>query len=319
MNSQMFLFLGGTIVLFLFSLGFLADQLGSITGDSLRSWIDKFTRTLYHGILAGLLATALLGSSSVVIILALSLVRSRHMNFRQAIGIVLGSNIGTTISSQIIAMDVGQYSALIMLLGWLISVMPSSPESMKKWGKVILGFGLIFFSMMLMEKSVEPLRGSETFLTWLNGLNDPWHGALLGGVITLVIQSSSATVGMAIAMGDQDLISASAGVAVMLGAELGTCSDTLIASLGGNRETIRTGLFHLLFNLITILLGLLLFPYFVFLVGWFTPHADLGHFIANAHLLFNLLGVILVLPLVGSLERFLRFIVPNQIVRVVEN
>jgi len=164
-----------------------------------------------------------------------------------------------------------------------------------------------------MEESVLPLKDSETFTNWITRIEENYvEGALIGGVITLIVQSSSATVGSAIVLGKQNLISIAGGLAVMLGAELGTCSDTLLATINGSRQAIKAGLFHLLFNFMTIVVGLLLFEPFVALVERLSTGQGIAAHIANGHVLFNCLGVVLFLPLVIPAERLLNRAIPER-------
>ena len=166
-----------------------------------------------------------------------------------------------------------------------------------------------------MEESVLPLRDSEMFHDWILQIeNNHVKGALIGGLITLILQSSSATVGMAIVLGKQQLINTAGGIAIMLGAELGTCSDTLIATIGGSRQAIKAGVFHLSFSLITMLIGLLVFDYFIELVNIVSGKSDIAHHIANGHVMFNVAGVALFLPFVRLFERFLNWMIPERVV-----
>ncbi|MGB3802202.1 MAG: Na/Pi symporter, partial [Lewinella sp.] len=169
----------------------------------------------------------------------------------------------------------------------------------------------LFFGLFLMEFSVETLKDSAGFEEWIAKLENPYRGAAIGGLITLIIQSSSATVGLAIVLGKQDLISVAGGLAVMLGAELGTCSDTLIATLGGGREALKAGIFHLVFNFCTILLGLLLFDPFVQAVDWISGGQGIDNQIANGHLLFNVGGVLLFLPFAQLAIRGFERVLPS--------
>jgi phosphate:Na+ symporter len=151
------------------------------------------------------------------------------------------------------------------------------------------------------------------FTQWIARVeDDAIYGALIGGLITLIIQSSSGTVGMAIVLGKQQLLSAAGGIAIMLGAELGTCSDTLLATIKGSRQALKAGLFHVTFNLFTILIGLALFSPFVNLVSFISSSDDIGTMIANGHVLFNILGVLLFLPLVHWMEKGLNALVPEK-------
>ena len=299
----------GGLILFLYALTYLSDNLESIASDKLRAFLDRFTSNLFTGIATGTVVTVLLDSSSAVIIMTIALVNARTLTFRQAIGVVMGANIGTTISSQIIALDVGKYSSVLMAVGFL-TMMLAKRDLFKSLGKVLLGFGLIFFGLYVMEESVEPLRQNGKFAEWMIALENPVKGAGVGALVTVLIQSSSATVGIVIGLAAKKLISIAAAIAVMLGAELGTCSDTLIASIGRSRPAVKTGIFHLFFNLVSIMLGLLFFSPFVSLVELLSSQAPLQRQIANAHLLFNGLGVVLFLPFIPLIERTL-----NRLIR----
>ena len=304
------LILGG-LCLFLYALSNLSDSLKSILGDRAKKLLGRFTHNIYTGILTGIVITIILDSSSAVIIMAIVLVNAHALNFRQAIGIVLGANIGTTFSSQIIALDVGKFSPIPILLG-LILLFFSKAKWVTNTGKVIIYFGILFFGLYTMERAVEPLRDDPMFLNWMTKLENPLAGAGTGALVTLLIQSSSATVGMVITLAKKGLLSLSAGVAVMLGAELGTCADTLLATIRSSRQALKTGLFHLFFNVVSILLGLIFFPFFIMLIHFISGGAHLEQQLANAHMLFNGLGVLLFLPLVGVSEKILNRLFPER-------
>jgi phosphate:Na+ symporter len=222
----------------------------------------------------------------------------------------MGANIGTTFSSQIIALDIGRYSPIPIFIGLILSFI-SSKESISKIGKSILYFGILFFGLYTMERAVEPLRNDTRFIEWMVMLESPVRGAGVGAIVTIVIQSSSATVGMVITLAKKGLLSLGAGIAVMLGAELGTCADTLLATIRADRQSLKTGLFHLFFNTITICIGLIIFPWFVGTIETISRGAHLEQKIANAHMLFNIAGVIIFLPFVGLVERLLNKILPD--------
>lgn len=311
MFESIILSLIGGLTLFLYALHYLSDGLKSVAGGKLQHYLDKFTNNLFSGIASGTIITILLDSSSAVIIMTIALVKSRALTFRQAIGIVMGANIGTTISSQIIALDVGKYSSILMAVGFLL-LMLAKKRFTKNIGRVLLGFGLIFFGLYVIEESVAPLRQNPRFADWMQTLENPINGVGIGALVTLIIQSSSATVGMIIALGAKKLITITAGIAVMLGAELGTCSDTLLASIGRSRQAVKTGIFHLLFNVITIILALIFFTPFVQLVSAISGNAPLERQIANAHVLFNCLGVVLFIPVVPLAERLLNQVIQEK-------
>lgn len=299
------------LVLFLFAVNNLSDTLKIALGDNAHYWITKFTSNTISSLLVGLVATTLLDSSSAVIIITIVLVNTKFLTFRQAMGIVLGANIGTTVSSQIIAMNIGKYSPVLLLLGFIL-ILISKSSRINNVGKVVLYFGVLFFGLYTMENAVEPLKNHEFFAEWMKKTEKPLVGALIGAAVTLVIQSSSATVGMAIILAKKGALSLAGGTAIMLGAELGTCSDTLIATIKGSKAALKTGLFHLIFNLISIILGLILFTPFIMLVERISAGATIERTLANAHMLFNFFGVIMFVWTLPFFEAILNKLIPEK-------
>jgi len=299
------------LVLFLFAVSSLSDTLKSAMGDGATYWIKKFTSNVLSSLLVGTIATTLLDSSSAVIIITIVLVNSKVLTFRQAMGIVLGANIGTTVSSQIIAMDIGKYSPIFLLVGFVL-LFVAKTEKISNIGKVILYFGVLFFGLFTMENAVEPLKDEAFFSEWMKKTENPFLGAIIGAVVTLIIQSSSATVGMAIILGKKGILSLTGAIAIMLGAELGTCSDTLLATIKGSRQALKTGLFHVTFNLLSIIIGLVLFYPFVELVKIISHGATIERTIANAHMLFNILGVLIFIWTIPVFEKVLNKLLPDK-------
>lgn len=310
---EIILLLAGGLGLFLYAINNLSAILKDLLGDRARKVLGKFTRNLFTAILCGIVITLILDSSSAVIIMTIILVNSGALTFRQAIGIVMGANIGTTFSSQLIALDIGRFSPIPIFLGLILSMVAKS-DRVSKTGKVILYFGILFFGLFTMETAVEPLKSDERFAGWMVTLENPVRGSLIGALVTLIIQSSSATVGMVITLAKKGLITIAGSIAVMLGAELGTCSDTLLATIRGSRQAIRTGLFHLVFNLVSIIIGLACFPLYVGFIEYISASASLEQKVANAHMLFNAFGVILFLPLTRYVEKLLVKWIPDKAV-----
>lgn len=311
--SEIILSIIAGLVLFLFAVSNLSETLKSAIGDNANSWIKKYTFNSFSSLLVGIVVTTLLDSSSAVIIIAIVLVNSQILTFKQAMGIVLGANIGTTVSSQIIAMDVGKYSPIFLLIGFIL-LFVAKTEKLSNIGKVILYFGVLFFGLFTMENAVEPLKDEAFFSEWMKKTENPLVGAIVGMIVTLVIQSSSATVGMAIILSKKGLISLTGGIAVMLGAELGTCSDTLLATIKGSRQALKTGLFHVTFNLLSIIIGLVLFYPFVKLVKIISYGASVERTVANAHMIFNILGVLVFFWTIPFFEKILNKLLPDKIV-----
>ncbi len=304
------LILGG-LSLFLYAISHMSEVLKELLGDRAKKILSKCTRNLFTAILTGIIITLILDSSSAVIIMAIVLVKAKALTFRQAIGIVLGANIGTTFSSQIIALDIGKFSPIPIFVGMLLVFFSKVPW-VTQTGRAIIYFGILFFGLFTMERGVEPFKDNPEFADWMLKMESPLTGAGTGALVTLIIQSSSATVGMVITLAKKGLITLSAGIAVMLGAELGTCADTLLATIKSNRQALKTGLFHLFFNMTTILLALLLFPLFIKLILIISGKAELQQQVATAHMTFNILGVLLFLPFVGVAERVLNKLLPDK-------
>jgi phosphate:Na+ symporter len=299
------------LVLFLFAVSSLSETLNTALGDKSAYWIEKSTSNVFSSLLVGLIVTTLLDSSSAVIIITIVLVNSGLLTFRQAMGIVLGANIGTTVSSQIIAMDISKYSPVFLLLGFVLLLIAKT-ERVSAVGKVILYFGVLFFGLFTMEHAVEPLKEEAFFHELMKKTEMPLMGASIGAIVTIIIQSSSATVGMAIILAKKGFLSLAGGAAVMIGAELGTCSDTLLATIKGSTQALKTGLFHVTFNLLSIILGLILFYPFLEAVKQVSRNASIERTIANAHMLFNILGVLVFVWTIPFFERLLNQLLPDK-------
>lgn len=300
------------LVLFIFGVSQLAKGLTELNTERMRKIMERFTTNRFAGVATGTVATTLLESSSVTIIMVIAMVSSGVVGFSQSLSLVLGANIGTTIGAQIIAFELSEYVPLLMLAG-LVLLFVGKSHVLSRLGMVLLGFGLMYYGLDAIDEAMKPLRKHEPFLNLMHDLGDnAVLGALVGCAVTLVIQSSSATVAIVITLAGSGLVSLPTGVALMLGAEIGTCSDTLIATLGRGRPALRTGVFHLVFNLITAILGVLLAPQLVKLVQSLPGEMSVGRQIANAQIIFNLLGVAAVLPFLPALARMLERLIPER-------
>lgn len=309
--SEIVLTLLGGLVLFLYAVISLSDVIRSVTSKKPKKWLLRFTKNTFTAILTGTIITILLDSSSVVIIITIVLVNSGLLTFRQAMGIVMGANIGTTISSQIIALDIARFSPILLMIGMALLLI-TQKDHLKRYGRLFIYFGMLFFGLFIMENAISPLKQDPIFHEWMLKMENPITGSITGAVVTLIIQSSSATVGMAILLVKKGALSLMGGIAVMLGAELGTCSDTLLATIRGNRQGIKTGLFHLIFNFTSIAICLLLFLPFVRMVEWMSGEITLEQTLANAHFLFNFLGVIVFVWFLPLFENALNRMIPEK-------
>lgn len=309
--AEIILSLIAGLVLFLHAVHQLSTTIQAAVGDRAAVWIKRYTSNAISGVIVGAVITAILGSSSAVIIITIVFVNANLLAFKNAMGIVLGANIGTSVSSQIIALDVGKFSPVFLLIGFVLLFVPKVPKA-SDTGRVVFYFGLLFFGLYFMESAVEPMKDEAYFTNWMEKTENHLLVAVIGAMVTLVIQSSSATVGIALILAKKELLTLTGAIAVMLGAELGTCSDTLLATIRGSRQALKTGLFHLSFNLISIILGLLLFAPFVDLVKIFSAGSSIERTVANGHMLFNLLGVLIFVWTIPLFEKALNRIVPEN-------
>jgi phosphate:Na+ symporter len=300
------------LVLFLYGVTQLANGLGDLNSERMRRWTSRFTSNRLAGVGTGFLATTLLESSSVVVIMVIAMVSGGVLTFVQSLGVVLGANIGTAVGAQIIALDVDNYIPVLMLGGLLLHFVGRS-STRKKLGLVVLGFGLMFYGLEAIDQAMKPLRDHQPFMDLMRSLGKtPIYGALFGAAFTVLIQSSSAVIAIVITLAGSGLIDLPAGVAMMLGAEIGTCSDTLLATIGRGRPALRTAVFHLAFNLISATIGVLLAAPFVRLVQSISGEASVGRQIAHAQMIFNCVGVVLVLPFLPAIARVLERVIPDR-------
>ncbi len=299
------------LILFLYAIASLSKVLHQAVEEKAKKWLLKMTSNIFWSILSGTFITILLDSSSAVIIITIIFVNAKLLTFRQSMGIVLGANIGTTISSQIIALDISKFSPILLLIGFFISFF-SGHEKIKKASQALFYFGLLFFGLYTIEEAVEPLKTHPEIFEYMKKTEQPLWGAFIGMMVTLVIQSSSATVGMSIVMAKKGLLSLTGGIAIMIGSELGTCSDTLLATINGSKQAIKTGIFHLIFNLLSIIMGLIFFYPFVSFIEWISKGQQLEKAVANAHVFFNLIGVLLFVWFIPWFQKILDNIFPDK-------
>ncbi len=299
------------LVLFIYAVTLLSEAVKAIADDQIRTWLARFTTNRFTGVLTGTAATAIVGSSSVTIIMVITLVNAGLLTFVESLGVVMGSNIGTTFSSQLIAFNVDEYAPIGLFVGFLL-LSVSKSDRWRSIGRIIFALGLIFFGLHLMGEAMSPLKNYQPFIQVIQELENPWLGVLVGAGFTVLIQSSSATMGIVITLASQGMMTLPAGVAVMLGAEIGTCANTLIASIGRDRAAIRTGIFHLAFNITTVVIGVLVVDEIIQAAEWISNGASLERKVANAHLIFNVGGVAVFVGLLGVIAKALHWLVPDK-------
>ena len=299
----------GGMAVFLFGMDRMTEALRVAVGSRLRFALARMTKNRYLGALTGAGVTAVIQSSSVTTVLVVGFISSNVMNLSQGIGVILGANVGTTITAQMVAFSISRYALMIVALGYGLAFFGTS-ERRTVQGNLIMGLGLIFFGMSVMGEAMDPLRSYEPFIDLMAALKNPLLAVLVGLVFTALVQSSSATTGIVVVLASEGLITTEAGIALVLGANIGTSVTAQLAALGKPPEAVRAAVVHTLFNLIGALAWL---PF----VGVLTNAVEsiggpLARQIANAHTIFNVANTIVFLAFVPQLERLVVRLVPDR-------
>ncbi len=319
--EAMILGLMGGLALFLFGMEQMSDALKAVAGERMKDILGRLTANRWLGVATGALVTAVIQSSSVTTVLVVGFITAGFMTLTQSIGVIMGANIGSTLTAQIIAFQVNELALLLIAAGFLL-LFVTRREPWHHYGAATLGIGLIFFGMSVMSEAMAPLRGYAPFLELMRGLEQPAVGILVGLVFTALIQSSAATTGIVIVLAGQGLINLPAGIALALGANIGTCVTALLACIGKPREAVRAALVHLIFNVAGVLIWFELIGPLAHLVAWLSPAhpeltgverlaAEAPRQIANAHSLFNIANTLLFIGFTGQFARLVVWLVPE--------
>ncbi|MFC5050837.1 Na/Pi cotransporter family protein [Rubritalea spongiae] len=313
--SHLYLGLFAGLALFLYGLELLSDGLKTLAGNQLKNLLQRFTSNRFKAALTGGAITALVQSSSITTVLTVGFVSAGLMSLTQSVGVIMGANVGSTLTAQIIAFDIEQASLALITTGFAF-IFISRKKRLRHYGKALLGLGLLFYGMNLMSSSMTPLHHYPPFLELMSSIESPLFGILIGALFTALVQSSSATTGIVIVLASQNLLSLPAGIALIFGANIGTCVTALLASLGKNFEAKRVACVHIIFNLTGVLLWLAFIPQLASWVDAATSNSafasdDLARQIANAHSLFNLTNTLLLLPLAGVIAKLAEKCIPE--------
>ena len=308
-----FHFLGG-LGLFLYSIKTMGDGLQQAAGDRLRYYIDKYTSNPFFGILVGIGITALIQSSSGVTVITVGLVSAGLLTLRQAIGIVMGANIGTTVTSFIIGFKLGDYALPMLFLG-AVCLFFTKNRTINNIGRIVFGVGGIFFALNLMSGAMEPLKDLQVFKDYMVELSkNPILGVLVGTGLTLLIQASSATIGILQNLYASHLIDLQGALPVLFGDNIGTTITAIIASLGANIAAKRVAAAHVAFNVIGTVICIIFLVPFTGLIQWFESFLNLAPemTIAFAHGTFNITNTIIQFPFIGALAFIVTKLIPGE-------
>ncbi len=312
MSFTLVLGLLGGLALFLYGMQMMSQGLEAAAGNRMKGILEKLTANRFLGVAVGAGITAIIQSSSATTVMVVGFVNSGLMTLNQAVWIIMGANIGTTITGQLVALDAGAVAPLFAFIGVALVVF-FKKVTFHNYGQIIAGFGILFIGMEMMSSSMEPLRDSEGFISLMTSFSNPLLGILAGAVFTAVIQSSSASVGILQALAVSGLIGLDNAVFVLFGQNIGTCITAVLASIGTSRNAKRTTIIHLMFNIIgTIIFTTvcILTPLTDLVESW-TPGRVAAQ-IANMHTLFNVTTTLLLLPFGNYLASLARRILPEH-------
>ena len=329
MQAILFQTLGG-LGLFIFGMRLMSDGLKKAAGKKLRLVLSAVSSNRIIACITGTLVTAVIQSSSATSVMVVGFVDAGLMTLAQAVGVVLGANIGTTVTAQLIAFNISDYALPVIALGVVLRFFATS-KKWQNWGEVLLGFGVLFFGLATMKAGLAPLRHETVFVHFLTRFQGQNFSEILlcvlaGTALTMAIQSSSAAVGIAMALASQGLLSFEGSVAIILGTNIGTTITAQLASIGSNLNARRTAMAHTLFNVLGVCLMLLIFPYFVKMVAFLTTHLlgigspdfllgeekpFISRHIANAHTLFNVMAGIIFLFILSYLVTITIWLTPR--------
>jgi phosphate:Na+ symporter len=312
----------GGLALFLFGMDVMTQALKSAAGDYMKDILGKLTRNRFVGVGMGAFVTAIIQSSSVTTVLLVGFISAGLMSMSQSVAVIIGANIGTTITAQILAFKVTKIALPLVAGGFLLSF-TAKRENWRQTGMIILGLGLVFYGMGIMSTALNPLRTYEPFVQFMVSMQNPLLGALVGALFTAVVQSSSATTGILIVMASQGLIGLESAIAIALGANIGTCVTAGLASIGKPREAVRAALVHTLFNVAGVLIWIGFIPQLAEFAQWISPGTgsvsgteqlavNTPRQIANVHTFFNLINAVIFIGFTTQIARLVEWMIPDQ-------
>lgn len=312
----------GGLALFLFGMEQMATSLKAVAGDRMKSILAKLTGNRFMGAMTGAFVTAVIQSSSVTTVLVVGFISAGLMTMAQSVGVIMGANVGTTITAQIVAFKVTKAALLMIGIGFSM-LFVSKNDRTRQYGTMLMGLGLVFFGMSIMSDAMKPLRSFQPFLDLMIQMENPLIGILVAAAFTGLVQSSSATTGIVIVMASQGFISLPAGIALSFGANIGTCVTAMLAAIGKPREAVRAATVHVFFNVAGVVLWFYFIPHLAELVVWMSPShpemsgmerlaAETPRQIANAHTIFNIANTLIFIGFTTQIAWLVQKILPDK-------
>jgi len=312
----------GGLAIFLFGMMQMEEGLRAVAGERMKNILAKLTVNRFAGVGTGALVTAVIQSSSVTTVLVVGFISAGLMSLSQSVGVIMGANIGTTITAQIVAFKITKAALGMIAIGFAMLFI-AKDDKIKHYGGMLMGLGMVFFGMHVMSEAMQPLRSYEPFLNLMKTMDNPLVGVLIATAFTALIQSSSASTGIVIVMASQGFISLQAGIALAFGANIGTCATALLAVIGKPREAVRAAIVHLMFNVCGVLIWL---PFIGFIANFVTGispvypdlsgtarlAAETPRQIANAHTFFNVANTLIFIWFTTQIARLVEWLVPDK-------
>lgn len=313
MNSTMIISMLGGLGLFLYGMKLMSEGIEKVAGAKMKTILEWCTKNRFIGVVVGTIFTAIIQSSSAATVMVVSFVNSGLMNLMQAVGVIMGANIGTTITAQIVAFNLDSIAPIFVIAG-VVMIMFFKNETVNKVGEVVFGFGALFLGMSLMKDSMAGIKDSVTIMKMIGSLENPLIAILVGLVITTILQSSSASVGILVTMAASGLVDLSMCFYVILGCNIGACTSALLVGLTGKKDAKRAALIHLMFNIIgSIIMLLILLPFGGHVETWINSiSADPSRAVANTHSIFKIFQVIILFPFAGWIVKLTQLMVPGE-------
>ncbi len=313
MSSTMIISMLGGLGLFLYGMKLMGEGIEKVAGSKMKTILEWCTKNRLIGVIVGTIFTAIIQSSSAATVMVVSFVNSGLMNLMQAVGVIMGANIGTTVTAQIVAFDLDSIAPIFVITG-VVMIMFFKNETVNKVGEVLFGFGALFLGMSLMKNSMAGIKDSVAVMKMISSLKNPLIAILVGLVITTILQSSSASVGILVTMAGSGLVELPMCFYVILGCNIGACTSAVLVGLTGKKDAKRAALIHLMFNIIgSIIMLLILLPFGGYVEHWINAiSADPKRAVANTHTIFKVFQVIILFPFAGWIVKLTQWLVPGE-------